>query len=126
MKRGSGSGAIDNARLDPAWKYCKPIPDNKNGIICNFCGLVHQSGGITFFKYHLSHTDLRKNSRKCSNVPPEVKQEIRNLLKMKDHAKQKKAEKMKEIREELRQGLRDEDEDEEDVFMYHADLDPTE
>ena len=25
---------------DMAWKYCSPIEGNRNGTICNFCGLV--------------------------------------------------------------------------------------
>ena len=57
-----------------AWKYC--ITGNKSRTQCSFCGLVMESGGITHFKFHLSHTDLGKNSKKCPNVPPKVKVEI--------------------------------------------------
>ena len=42
---------------DPAWKYCLQIEGNRNGTICNFCGLVMKSGGITRFKSHLMHKD---------------------------------------------------------------------
>ena len=58
---------------DPAWKYCTHIEGNKNGTICNFCDMVIKSGGITRFKFHLSRTDPDSNSKKCHNVPLEVK-----------------------------------------------------
>ena len=32
-----------------------------------------KSGGITHLKFHLSHTDPHSNTKKCPNVPPEVK-----------------------------------------------------
>ena len=50
----SGSGSTIRGR-DLAWKYCTPIEGNINDTICNFCGMVIKSGGITFFKFHLSH-----------------------------------------------------------------------
>ncbi|WKA03036.1 hypothetical protein VitviT2T_021173 [Vitis vinifera] len=58
---------------DSCWKYCTPMEGNKNGIICNYCGLTIKSGGITCFKFHLSHIDPNSNTKKCPNVPPEVK-----------------------------------------------------
>ena len=76
---------------DPCWKYCTAMEGNKNGTICNYCGLAIKSGGITRFKFHLSHTDPNSNTKKCPNVPPEVKQEIRRLLEQKNKAKAKKA-----------------------------------
>ena len=68
----SGSGSNTEGR-DPAWKYCAPIEGNRNGTICKFCGMVIKSGGITRFKFHLSHTDPHSNSKTCPNVPLEVK-----------------------------------------------------
>ena len=68
----SGSGSNIGGR-DPVWKYCTPIEGNRNDTICNFCGMVIKSGGITRFKFHLSHTDSHSNRKKCPNVPPEVK-----------------------------------------------------
>ena len=62
-----------------------------NVTICNYCGLAIKNGGITRFKFHLSHTDPNSNTKKCPNVPPEVKQEIRRLLEQKNKAKAKKA-----------------------------------
>ena len=58
---------------DPVWKYCTHVEGNRNGTVCNYYGLVIRSGGITRYKFHLSHSDLNSNTKKCSNVPPEVK-----------------------------------------------------
>ena len=64
----SGSGGQDSA-----WRYCAPLEGHKNGTICNYCGLNIKSGGITRLMFHLSHTDPNSNTKKCPNVPPEVK-----------------------------------------------------
>ena len=53
--------------------YCTPLEGHKNGTICNYCGLSIKSGGITGLKFHLSHTDPHSNTKKCPNVPSEVK-----------------------------------------------------
>ena len=100
-----GSGSNIGGR-DPAWKYCTPIEGNKNGTICNFCGMIIKSGGITRFKFHLSHTDPHSNSKKCPNVPPDVKREIIQLLVERNKAKAKKAANIEEIRFELRGAMR--------------------
>ena len=86
----SGSGSNTGGR-DPTWKYCAPIEGNINDTICNFCGMVIKSGGITRFKFHLSHTDPHSNRKKCLNVPPKVKKEMRQLLVERNKAKAKKA-----------------------------------
>eukprot|EP00261_Vitis_vinifera_P016125 XP_010644834.1 PREDICTED: uncharacterized protein LOC104877739 [Vitis vinifera] len=87
---------------DPAWKYCLPIERNRNGTICNFCGLVMKSGGITRFKFHLMQKDPHNNTKKCPRVPPEVKEEIRFLVHDKTKAKAKKNADIEEIRAQLR------------------------
>ena len=51
----------------------RTLEGHKNGTICNYCGLSIKSGGITRLKFHLSHTDPHSNTKKCPNVPPEVK-----------------------------------------------------
>ena len=51
-KMDSGSGSNIGGH-DPAWKYCTPIEGNINGTICNFCGMVIKSGGITTTTYEL-------------------------------------------------------------------------
>ena len=76
MDIGSGSNTGGH---DPAWKYCTPIEGNRNDTMCNFCGMVIKSDRITQFKFHLSHTDPHSNSKKCPNVPPEVKKKMRKF-----------------------------------------------
>ena len=58
---------------DRAWKYCTLIEGNINGTICNYCDMVIKSGGITRFKFHLSHTDPHSNRNKYPNVALGVK-----------------------------------------------------
>ena len=107
---------------------------NKNETICNYCGLMIKSCGITRFKFQLSYTDPHSNTKKCPNVPSEVKQEMKQLLEQKSKAKAKKAADMEEIRAKLRgiMGGRhhtiiddgEEEEGAEDVYMYPADMQP--
>ncbi|KAL6345769.1 hypothetical protein AAG906_017519 [Vitis piasezkii] len=123
---------------DPAWKYCLPIEGNRNGTICNFCGLVMKSGGITRFKSHLMHKDPHNNTKKCPRVPPEVKEEIRLLVHDKQKAKAKKNADIEEIRSQLRGTMGthhthlvnedddDENAEDEDVYMYPIDMHPDE
>ena len=109
---------------------------HKNETICNYCGLSINNGGITRLKFHLSHTDPHSNTKKCPNVPPEVKQEIKQLLEHKSKTKAKKAIDMEEIRAKLRgimggrhHTLIDDDEEEEgdeDVYMYPTNMHPDE
>ena len=82
----SGSGGRDHT-----WRYCTPVEGNKNETICNYCGLMIKSIGITRFKFHLSHTDPHSNTKKCPNVPSEVKQGMKQLLEQKSKAKAKKS-----------------------------------
>ena len=98
MTSGSGGNIVGR---DLAWRYCTHVEGNKNGTIWNFCGLMIKSGGITRFKFHLSHMDPHSNIKKGPNVLPEVKQEMKQLLKQKSKAKAKKAADMEEIRAEL-------------------------
>ena len=101
---------------------------NRNGTICNYCDLVIRSSGITRFKYHLSHSDPHYNTKKCPNVPLEVKQEIRQLLYHRNKEKAKKAANIEEICAELRGTMGGHDrhliDDEEDVYMYPSDMTP--
>ena len=64
--------------------------------------MVIKSGIITRFKFHLSQTDPHSNSKKCPNVSPEVKKEMRQLLVERNKVKAKKAANIEEIRSELR------------------------
>ena len=87
--------------------------------------------------YHIRIPTLIQ--KKCPNVPPEVKQEIRQLLDQKNKEKVKKATDIEEIRAELRGTMggrdrhlidddddEDEEEEEEDVYMYPRDMTPDE
>ena len=127
------SGSEDNiVGRDPAWRYCIPVEENKNITICNYCGLMIKSGEIIHFKFHLSHTNPHLNTKKCQNVPSEVKQEMKQLLEPKSKAKEKRTADMEEIRVELRgtigekhQTIIDDEEEEdshEDVYMYPVDI----
>ena len=58
----------------------RSIPHTKGGVICKYCGLVMRSGGITRLKHHLAGVDPGKNVKACDQVPPQVKEEIRNAL----------------------------------------------
>ena len=75
----SGSGNTIGGR-DLVWKYCTSIEGNKNDTIYNYCGMVIKSDEITWFNFHLSYTDPHSNSKKCTNVPLEVKKEIKQFL----------------------------------------------
>ena len=132
----SGSGIMG---WDSCWKYCTPMEGNKNGTICNYCGLTIKSGGITRFKFYLSHNP-NSNTKKCTNVLPKVKQEIRRLLEEKNKAKVKKAADIEDIWSELGDTMGgrhrhvidddeenlDDDEEDDDVYMYLADMHPNE
>ena len=76
---------------DPGWRYCTLVEGNKNGTICNYHGLMIKNGGITRFKFHLSHIDPYSNTKKCPNVLLEVKQDMKQLLEQKSKAKAKKS-----------------------------------
>ena len=82
----ASEGGFAMSGRDPAWKYCSPIEGNRNGTLCNSCGLIMKSGGITRFNSHLMCKDPHNNTKKCPRVPPEVKEEIRLLV----HDKKKK------------------------------------
>ena len=127
----SGSGSITGGHY-LAWKHCIPIERNINDTICNFYGMMIKSCRITRFKFHLSHTNPHSNSKKCPNVPFEVKKEMRQLLVERNKAKVKKATNIEEIRAELRDTMDgshrhifddgDDDEEEDDVYMYPTDM----
>ena len=94
----SGSNIGDR---DPALKYCIHVEGIEIVQYAIYCDLVINSGGITRFKFHLSHSDLYSNTKKCSNVPSEVKQEMRQLLDQKNKAKAKRVIDIEEILAEL-------------------------
>ena len=87
---GGGGGGSGMFGRDVAWKYCSPVEGNQNVTICNFCGLLMKSGGISRFKYHLEHRDPNNNTKKCPIMPPEVKEEIQEMILKKVKKKQRK------------------------------------
>ncbi|RVW63600.1 hypothetical protein CK203_057403 [Vitis vinifera] len=85
-------------------------------------GSALPGGGIKRFKFHLMQKDPHNNTKKCSRVPLEVKEEIRFLVHDKTKAKAKKNADIEDIRAQLRgtmgthhTHLVDEDDDDEDV-----------
>ncbi|KAL6330663.1 hypothetical protein AAG906_003274 [Vitis piasezkii] len=40
----ASGGGLPMPRRDPTWKYCSLVEGNRNGTICNFCGLLMKSG----------------------------------------------------------------------------------
>ena len=69
-------GRSGRVRYDLAWKYCTHMEGNKNDTKCNYYSLIIKSGGITQFKYHLSHIGQNSNTKKCLRIPLRVKQEF--------------------------------------------------
>ncbi|RVW57731.1 hypothetical protein CK203_117342 [Vitis vinifera] len=65
--------------------------------------MLMKNGGITSFKFHLAHTNLHNNSKKCPRVPREVKEEIDEIQ---------------------RHVIDKDDDDDDDVYMYSADMHP--
>ena len=61
MASRSGNGIMGR---DPYWKYYTLMEGNKNGTVCNYCGLTIKSGGITRFTFYLCHTDPHSNTIK--------------------------------------------------------------
>ena len=140
MTSRSGNGTTSGSSAtgqDPAWKNCTPVEGNKNGTICNYCGLLIKSGCITQFKFHLSHTDPHSNTKKCPRVPPDIKEEIREILHKKTKVKAKKTADIEEIRAKLCGTMGDnqryvinedddDDDDDNDVYMYPTNMHPDE
>ena len=91
-------------------------------------------GGITQFKFHLTHN----NTKKCLRVPPEVKEEIRLMVHDKNKVKTKKVVDIQEIHAQLHgimgagdthlidENDDDEDAEDEDVYMYMTYMHPNE
>ena len=79
--------------IDPAWSFGEAVEINRLKIKWKFCGKVIH-GGITRFKQHLGH--ISGNVAGCTEVPREVREQMKALLT------QNKARKV-EIKEKRRQ-----------------------
>ncbi|KAG8368770.1 hypothetical protein BUALT_Bualt15G0081300 [Buddleja alternifolia] len=66
---------------DQGWEQGQKLPGVKGGSICNYCGHIMRSGGVTRLKYHFSGTEIGKNVKVYSSVPPEVKEVMKALIK---------------------------------------------
>lgn len=63
---------------DPRWKYSfLADKKNKNSVTCKLCRKV-TNGGINRQKHHLAGGN--RNVKKCLQVPPEVRDEMRTYM----------------------------------------------
>ncbi|KNA19356.1 hypothetical protein SOVF_062340 [Spinacia oleracea] len=69
---------------DPARKYGRPDPNNRNNFTCNFCGKVTK-GGAYRLKQHL--VGGFRNVTKCYSCPEHVKEEVKFFMIKKQQAK---------------------------------------
>ncbi|XP_055836284.1 uncharacterized protein LOC129904724 isoform X5 [Solanum dulcamara] len=66
--------------LDDAWQHATPVDGKKQRTVCNYCGFISSSGGITYLKTHLGGGDPTGSLKGCPNVPPEVKRVMKEWL----------------------------------------------
>lgn len=66
-----------NEGLDPARKYGKPEPNNKNNWHCSFCGKVSK-GGACRMKQHL--VGGFRNVTKCPSCPEHIREEVKEFM----------------------------------------------
>ena len=57
-------------------KHYTPAATNLNHFTCNYCGHLTRGGGIIQMKFHLSGNDPKKNVKKCTSCPAEVRKEM--------------------------------------------------
>ena len=124
MSSGSGKGGA----RDIGWKHGRPLEGNKYGAICNYCGQVIRSGGVSRLKEHLAGGF--KNVKDYPSVTKPVREEMRRVLaEAKSHKLQQK-DWEKDFRKQLRgpgQGLRtveeqeDDDDDDDEGISYPDD-----
>ncbi|KAK8983136.1 hypothetical protein V6N11_057890 [Hibiscus sabdariffa] len=75
MESRTSTGSSD--KLDPARKYGKQDPTNRNNFTCDFCGKVSK-GGVYRMKQHL--LGGFKNVLDCLECPEHVKEEIKTFM----------------------------------------------
>eukprot|EP00258_Populus_trichocarpa_P049868 XP_024465887.1 uncharacterized protein LOC18102381 [Populus trichocarpa] len=77
---GASSMASASARSDdPAWAHGQVVVGAKNSSICVHCSKRINGGGITRLKYHLA--GIKGQVEACKKVPPDVKWQIKQLIK---------------------------------------------
>ncbi|KAK8533909.1 hypothetical protein V6N12_047311 [Hibiscus sabdariffa] len=70
--------------LDPARKYGKPDPLNRNNFLCNFCSKITK-GGAYRMKQHL--VGGFKNVTKCPQCSEHVREEVKNFMLKREEVK---------------------------------------
>ncbi|KAK8524842.1 hypothetical protein V6N12_029696 [Hibiscus sabdariffa] len=70
--------------IDPARKYGKPDPLNRNNFLCNFCSKITK-GGAYRMKQHL--VGGFKNVTKCPQCPEHIREEVKNFMLKKEEVK---------------------------------------
>jgi hypothetical protein len=117
-------GGSARKTIDSAWRHGKPMDNNRFGSICNYCGQVMKSGGVSRLKEHLAGG--HKNVKDCPNVPREVRQEMMDALKSGIVRRIKQKDIQRETFEHLRHGRggpsSDDDDDDDDGIMYPPDV----
>ncbi|XP_058108113.1 uncharacterized protein LOC131251440 [Magnolia sinica] len=85
---------------DIGWKHVRPVEGNKYGAICNYCGHVIRSGGVSRLKEHLAGG--YKNVKDCPSVTRPVREEMRRVLNEAKSRKLQQKDCERDMREELR------------------------
>lgn len=101
-------------------KHCVVVPGTTSHFTCKYCGLTTRGGGITRMKLHLSGNDPKKNVKRCDKCPPEVREEMRQLLHEAEMKKKNKSMMKETIRQELRANLDPRLDHREDEDLYEA------
>ncbi|KAK9018261.1 hypothetical protein V6N11_001239 [Hibiscus sabdariffa] len=73
-----------STQIDPARKYGKPDPLNRNNFLCNFCSKITK-GGAYRMKQHL--VGGFKNVTKCPQCPEHIREEVKNFMLKKEEVK---------------------------------------
>lgn len=78
----SGSTQISTQRVrpsnDPGWEYGQPMPENRQYIKCDLCGIITK-GGIKRHKQHL--VGGFKDTKACQKATKEIREEIEKYMK---------------------------------------------
>ena len=74
---GSANPSVSSKSLDPARKYGKQDPSNRNNWFCDFGG-VRTAGGVFRLKQHLAGG--HRTTLGCQKVPEHVRKEIQDYM----------------------------------------------
>ncbi|XP_058106353.1 uncharacterized protein LOC131249567 [Magnolia sinica] len=118
------SGSEKGGARDIRWKHGRPVEGNKYGAICNYCGQVIRSGGVSRLKEHLAGG--YKNVKDCPSVTRPVREEMKAVLTEVKSRKLQQRDWERDMREELRGtgwglGAIDEHDDDDDEGIVYLD-----